>query len=363
MAEEPVASVVGPTSGRFVLRRNKNIASPLSIALDVSGTADTGDYATISNTATFAAGSSEAIVQITPINTGETNDVTVTLAIAPSNGLPATAPSSATVTIERSTQSAGRSVVERISVTPLQSSIDPGTEEAAFLLERTGDALREKSVRLTLSGTLQNGADYTYISPIAIFPAGQRSIEVVLAPISWDEGEVTISVNTVSPARSVVSSASPSAPPARATITITRDGQALMNMRKGWNLVSLPFDDAETTLDEIFGAGTRDAFEIVGRRYVRTTTLKPMHGYWVHSQTDAEVRIDGRYLVSGSRTVQRGWNLVGPLLNQLKNDKLATVWAWDSERQRYVRGDRSKMRTTQGYLVFVSTPRELNLGR
>lgn len=346
-AEQPVATIQGPVAGRFVLRRNKGLAGTLEVTVVVSGSADAGDYAAFSNPVTFATDASEAIVEITPIDTGETNDVTVTLTIAAG---------SATVTIDRDAARAVRSVVERVTVTPLSPDVWPGVQ-AGFRLERSGDATTDRSLRLTLSGLLDNGTDYTYISPIIIFQPGVRELEVLFDPISWAEGTVTVSV---SDAHGAARSRSASRI-AAAALNITRDGEATIDLVAGWNLVSLPLDAPEMGVADLFGPHVLAVWEFTGGVYQFTETLAPTHAYWVYSLEPDDVRVAGRYRVFGSRKVAAGWHFVGPLMNKSVPAGISAIWAWDTEHQRYVTPDRLSL--NHGYIVKLPDTGDLDLGQ
>jgi hypothetical protein len=305
---------------------------------------------------TFAADSAEATIEIAPIDTGETHDVTVTLSIAASNGFPATDPASATVTIDRDAARAARSSVQRITVTPLRPTVGPGTGEGGFLLTRSGETTQDLSVRLSVSGQLTNGQDYSYISPIAIFAPGERTTKVLLEPVSWTEGDVVVSVSPVSTARSV------GPPSSSASVRVTRDGLATIDLLEGWNLLSVPLDGPEMRVAEIFGSDLRSILEFSAGDYQPADTLQPTHGYWMYSDSEQSVTLPGRYRISGTRAVESGWQMVGPLADTPTLSDVEVIWAWNAKDQRYRLVPTDGLRLNRGYLVYVPEAAELNLG-
>jgi hypothetical protein len=65
---------------------------------------------------------------------------------------------------------------------------------ATFRLRRSGSAAAALSVNFTLSGTAQDGVDYTHVPVAATFPAGASSVPVVINPLpdNLAEGRETV---------------------------------------------------------------------------------------------------------------------------------------------------------------------------
>jgi len=76
----------------------------------------------------------------------------------------------------------------------------PSTNTGRFNITRAGGSSNALTVQYSLSGTASNGVDYVPLSGTALFPAGIRSTEVVVAPVDDKlvEGDETV-VLTLTP--------------------------------------------------------------------------------------------------------------------------------------------------------------------
>jgi hypothetical protein len=115
---------------------------------------------------------------------------------------------------------------------------------------------------------------------------------------------------------------------------------------------------------EIFGSEPRSIFEFNAGDYQPADTLQPTHGYWMYSDSDSDqsVTLPGHYRISGTRAVESGWQMVGPLADTPTLSDVEVIWAWNAEDQRYRLVAADGLRLMQGYLVYLQDDADLNLG-
>ncbi|BAY20472.1 putative peptidase [Calothrix sp. NIES-2100] len=169
--------------GRFTLTRTVNTASALTVNYTITGTATNGtDYNSLTNSVTFAAGSSTAFIDITPIDDLEfEGNETVVLTLATSTnynlGTAKTATlnivdnDKPTVTISATDNNAGETLTTEVA--------NPGQ----FTLTRTGNTASALTVNYTVAGTATNGTDYNALTNSVTFAAGSSTANVDIIPI------------------------------------------------------------------------------------------------------------------------------------------------------------------------------------
>lgn len=220
IATDPTAAETAgaPDPGVFTLSRSGPTTNSLTVAVAMSGTATNGaDYTTIPATATFAAGSATAVVNVAVIDdlliegaTPETAILTIQSGLTYVVG----AASSATVAITDNdlpviTVSATDALAEETSGAP-----NPGS----FTLTRTGPTTGALTVAVAMSGSATNGVDYTTVPTTATFAAGSPTALVNINVIddSIIEGPTPeTAVLTVNPGSGYTVGA-----PANATVSI-----------------------------------------------------------------------------------------------------------------------------------------------
>jgi Calx-beta domain/Domain of unknown function (DUF4114) len=182
-AKEPI------TSGSFILNRTGDLTTALTVNLAAtSGTATSGvDYQAIGTTATFAAGSSSATINLNPIDDdlyeGAEN---VKLALATGSTYTIGAAASAEISIlDNETQPI-------LTITPATQSIveknigDPANF-ATFQIQLSGKSATDITVNYTtLNGTATGGSDYTATSGQLTFLAGSNATQTITVPITPD---------------------------------------------------------------------------------------------------------------------------------------------------------------------------------
>ena len=164
-----------PTNpGRFTLSRTGATTSALTVNLAMSGNATNGsDYSTIANTATFAAGSATALVNLNVIDdTLAEGPETAILNLIAGAGYLLGSSANATVTI--ADNEAALPVVTILATDPSAAETITGTptNPGRFTLSRTGATTSALTVNLTVSGTATNSTDYVTIPATATFAAG-----------------------------------------------------------------------------------------------------------------------------------------------------------------------------------------------
>ncbi len=100
-ATDANAAEAGPDTGMFAITRTGGIVNPLTVNYSVSGTATAGsDYSALSTSATIPAGSSVAVIAISPLSDASTEgSETVIVTLTPSANYSVGSNASATVTI------------------------------------------------------------------------------------------------------------------------------------------------------------------------------------------------------------------------------------------------------------------------
>ena len=165
-------------TGEFVLRRNGRFGSPLTVPIQLGGTAVAGvDYESVPTTVTFPAGSSAVGVTITPIDSNYVGGKTVSLTVL-SNAAYTIGTPTATMSLEGTNAPV-------VSVSATSSEIyDSGMfTTSVFTFTRTGPTFSDLIVNYTVGGTATAG-DYTLSTPgSVIIYAGSTTASVILTAV------------------------------------------------------------------------------------------------------------------------------------------------------------------------------------
>ncbi|MBD2694007.1 beta strand repeat-containing protein, partial [Anabaena catenula] len=178
-------TIAGQTAnpGLFTLTRAGDIASSLAVNYTISGTATNGtDYQTLTNSITFAAGLSTAIINVTPSDDTvfEGNETIILNLASSANYILGTTKTATvnlvdndkpTITISATDTSAGETLTGQIA--------NPGK----FTLTRTGSTASSLTVNYTVAGTATNGTDYQTLTKIVTFAAGSATAIIDVTPI------------------------------------------------------------------------------------------------------------------------------------------------------------------------------------
>jgi hypothetical protein len=199
---DPTYSVIeGGGAATIFLIRTSSAGTPSVTVTTSNGTATAGaDYTAVSTVVTFAEGQTTASLTVSILQDALVEGPeTVNLALSnPTSGATLGAPSTAVLTIQDDDtagvvqfSAATYSVTERVGGTSTQVT-----------LTRTGGAPGGESVTVTTSnGTATAGADYTVVSQVVTFAAGQTTATVTI-PILDDavfEGPETVNLTLSSP--------------------------------------------------------------------------------------------------------------------------------------------------------------------
>ncbi|MFN5593426.1 MAG: beta strand repeat-containing protein, partial [Aphanizomenon sp.] len=169
-----------PNPGQYTLTRTGPTTSSLTVNVALSGTATNGtDYTTIPTIATFAAGSSTAVVNLNVIDdTLVEGTETAILTVTSGTGYTVGTVASATVNIADNDPPQVSVVATDADAaeTVLGTTPNPGQ----YTLTRTGDVTGSLTVNVALSGTATNGTDYTTIPTTVTFAANSSTALVNL---------------------------------------------------------------------------------------------------------------------------------------------------------------------------------------
>jgi subtilisin family serine protease len=176
------ASGVTANPGSFTISRTNTDPTPLTVNLQVSGTATSGtDYqSTLGSSVTIPADASSVTVSVTPINDGTVEPVeTVTATVLAGNGYAVGDPATATVTIADddiykveisvSSTSLAENAASPVNLTVKRDIVDPN---------------QPLLVNLTIAGTAQADVHYVALPTQVEIPAGRAFVVIPLQPIN-----------------------------------------------------------------------------------------------------------------------------------------------------------------------------------
>lgn len=218
----------GLANGRFRLTRTGPTAAPLQVRVSSVGGAatkggDTSDYALAPdyqsaihewgpvNYFTILAGQATLEVDVIPaadVSAEGPEAITLSLFPAPGPVYPDGASDPEKLAIDNASKAAeyyynsanyivmnlsdDDTVLPQISVTATDPyAAETGLDPGSFIFSRTGptDAAPALNVDVTWTGSATNGNDYALLPNQVVIPAGQASVNVVLAPVDDDAGE------------------------------------------------------------------------------------------------------------------------------------------------------------------------------
>ena len=93
---------------------------------------------------------------------------------------------------------------------------------------------------------------------------------------------------------------------------VTADTSAPLLVRKGWNLISVPFGEADNRTSVLYPDAVSNAFAYEGAYTVKDSLLNGV-GYWLKFGAAESVPSAGAYLSTDTVAVNEGWNLIGSL--------------------------------------------------
>ena len=169
--------------GQFTLTRKGDTASALTVNYTVAGTASNNtDYNKLTNSVTFAAGASTALINITPIDDGEfegNETAIVTLATNTNYNLG----TAKTATVNIADNDKPTITISATDVNAGETLAGQATNPGQFTLTRTGNNASALTVNYTVVGTATSSKDYTKLTNKVTFTAGSSTALINIAPI------------------------------------------------------------------------------------------------------------------------------------------------------------------------------------
>jgi len=222
---DPLAAETGPDQATFILTRSGSLNSPLTVNLNVSGTATyQSDYSlspapTVGSALqyTIPAGIASLNITLSPISDSAVEGPeTATLTLMENSAYVLAFPAEATVTIADGQPPSKPTVT--VSA-PDDSAPESGCDVGSFVFRRTGSVAADLEVFYSISGTASNGTDYAPLGGTVTIPAGQTNATVTVVAIDDAdvEGDESVTVTVLPNAAYNVGS------PASATLTIVDD--------------------------------------------------------------------------------------------------------------------------------------------
>ena len=175
VASDPSAGEGGQNPGRYTFSRTGSTTNPLTITYTLAGTATTDDYAPLTGTLTFLAGSSTAAIVLSPTTDALAEETeTVILTINGNSGY-------------QINSLQGEATVNIAALGPIVSIVgadiaatEGSTNTSRFTVSRTGSTTDPLTVFLSLEGTATPGTDYSGLGTMVTIPAGRSSVVVTL---------------------------------------------------------------------------------------------------------------------------------------------------------------------------------------
>lgn len=130
--------------------------------------------------------------------------------------------------------------------------------------------------------------------------------------------------------------------------------QITLQLKTGWNLVSLPF--AAEQLDQQIQNPAWIWNEI---DYVSTDTVDAQQGFWIYATESQEIQVVGTQTGQGVISLSKGWNLAGPAQNCPIPTGL-TVYGFDGTTQD-LNFTNQTLVTGRGYWIFTKQPKQIIL--
>jgi hypothetical protein len=181
-AAETLAGQTANT-GKFTLTRSDSITDALTVNYSISGTAVNGqDYDILRGIATFAAGSSTAVINLKPINdTVYEGKETVKLTLSANTKYNLGTAQSATVNLfDNDKPTINISAKDGSAAETLAGE---ASNRGQFVLSRTGNTANSLTVNYLISGTATNGQDYNNLTGSVTFVAGSATAVIDISTI------------------------------------------------------------------------------------------------------------------------------------------------------------------------------------
>jgi len=151
-------------------------------------------------------------------------------------------------------------------------------------------------------------------------------------------------------------------------LTVLGDVEQRLELKAGWNLVSLTVEPADGSVASVFqGKNVGGVFGWWMANYAPVHTVEPGKGYWVYCENDATIVITGAAASARQITMTRGWNLIGPLpaYQVTPHRQIADlIMAWDADAavQDYEQWNDPLYEAGRGYWVHAFSDVTIDFG-
>jgi hypothetical protein len=139
----------------------------------------------------------------------------------------------------------------------------------------------------------------------------------------------------------------------------TSDLEQYVNLNAGWNMISVPFADADTTA---LTTVANTVWEWKADAYVEATEFVPGVGYWTYSETEAfGVKITGTVVAENAVSLTAGWSLVGPTVDCTAPVGYS-IFGWDMKYDAVLEAT-GKLYSGYGYWFYSERTEEVDLSK
>jgi hypothetical protein len=229
------------TKGRFRFTRTTPTTNALTVNFSLAGLAKSGTDYTIPASVTFAAGASDAYVDVTPIDdTIHEGSESVILTITPSGMYDVSATAGgATLWLSDNDQP-----MVKVAATDASAAENSLSDTATFTFTREGEPHQPLEFYVSYSGTASSGTDYTrsHSGSYLTIPAGQMSVTATITSIDdaiYEGDETVIATISNNYTRGTTQSATATikdndpVPPPKSISVMASDSQATESGDKG----------------------------------------------------------------------------------------------------------------------------------
>ena len=212
----------GSQKATFAVTRAGSTTSAMTVGYTTGGTAISGtDYTAPSGTVNIAAGSSSAIIEVTPLADGlYDGNQTLVLTVAGGSTYNVGSPGSATATIVDQD-------VPTVTITASVPTVEESTwARGEFLVTHSGITIYPLTVTYSVGGTATKGVDYVSLTNTVTIPAGSSSFPISVEPFEDSIPDDAESVVVTLVSSSLYTIGSPNA----ATVTIYESGSPTVSI-------------------------------------------------------------------------------------------------------------------------------------
>lgn len=194
--------------------RTGNVNSPLTVGYNVGGSAiPNSDYNRLSGQVSFSAGSTSAVVRVTPVDdtlTESDETIVVSLSSSPNYAIGPNGQTTVRIVDNDAVVEPPPSLLPGVSVTTGSLSVPEGAGSFPMRFQRVGDISSSLTVHYQIDGTATLGVDFSRLTGSIVIASGtiSRTVNVVLVDDALVESNESIRVTILpNPAYSIDSPA------------------------------------------------------------------------------------------------------------------------------------------------------------